>query len=258
MLTLSQALCAQSLGIGYYDIDKLYDTKPSLFYDDAAYTHGGRNNWTIERYTHKIKNTAAVIDSMALNVVGLYGVENETVVRDIVQSCKQDYSYIHRTQNSLDGLDFALLYFGDKLFIESVESRRNMLIVCATMSSSDTPLTIILSREAASTKEYLCTKRHNDHTIILGRLYPNEIKRIGYTDTLAENEKRGEGNYVNDRGYIMLDRIATNRNEKILKSGVYITPWLLSPDRSKPLPSYDKRTYRGGYSKYLPIFTYIL
>ena len=43
---------------------------------------------------------------MALPLVALWGVENEQVVRDIAAACRGDYSYLHRTLNSLDGMDF--------------------------------------------------------------------------------------------------------------------------------------------------------
>ena len=76
----------------------------------------GRLHWTAERYARKIRNTAAVIDSMALPLVALWGVENEQVVRDIAAACRGDYSYLHRTLNSLDGMDFALLYYGDLFY----------------------------------------------------------------------------------------------------------------------------------------------
>ena len=99
------------IGIAFYDVDRIYDTVPALFYDDADYTPEGRLHWTAERYARKIRNTAAVIDSMALPLVALWGVENEQVVRDIAAACRGDYSYLHRTLNSLDGMDFALLYY---------------------------------------------------------------------------------------------------------------------------------------------------
>ena len=53
---------------------------------------------------------------MALPLVALWGVENEQVVRDIAAACRGDYSYLHRTLNSLDGMDFALLYYGDLFY----------------------------------------------------------------------------------------------------------------------------------------------
>ena len=98
-------------GIAFYDVDRIYDTLPALFYDDEEYTPQGRRHWDTERYRRKIRNTAAVIDSMGLEIVALWGVENEAVVRDLVTSCRGDYSYIHRTLNTLDGTDFAQLTY---------------------------------------------------------------------------------------------------------------------------------------------------
>ncbi|MFI3285352.1 MAG: hypothetical protein R3Y08_01735 [Rikenellaceae bacterium] len=252
--------CAQRLGIGYYDVDALYDTIPSRFYDDSAYTPTERYNWTSERYKRKIKNIAAVIDSMSLSAIGLFGVENEGVVRDIVRACTQDYTFIHATRNSFDGTDFALLYFGDKLFVEGFESvvgGRNMLVVKA-MLFDDTPITMIFSRSGDDTIEYLRDQEPSDLVVVMGMLYQDEIERMGYENILRAREQHGEGNYFSFRGYVMRDRIAVNNSAKILKSGVYITPWLLTPDKVRPLPTIDKGHYKGGYSKYLPIFAYIL
>ena len=107
------ALAQPRIGIAYCDLDHLYDTIPALFYDDSDYTPGGRLAWDTERYRRKIARTAAVIDSMRMPLVALWSVENEAVVRDIAAACRGDYSYLHCTLNSLDGMDFALLYYGD-------------------------------------------------------------------------------------------------------------------------------------------------
>ena len=117
------------VGIAFYDVDRLYDTVPALFYDDSDYTPEGRLRWTAARYERKIRNTAAVIDSMALPIVALWGVENEQVVRDLAATCRGDYSYLHRTLNSLDGMDFALLYYGDLFYPVYDESGRGYLYV---------------------------------------------------------------------------------------------------------------------------------
>lgn len=251
-------LCGQSLGVGYYDLDGLYDTIPSKFYDDTDYTPSGRRRWGSDRYQRKIRNSAAVLDSMALPIVGLYGVENEAVVRDIVVASNQDYSYIHRTRNAFDGMDFALLYYGDKLFVIDVEPLRNMLVVSAVLAD-DTPLTIILSRDGDDVRDYLSEGNidQNELVLILGKLYQNQIDRVGYTNALKDRERQGQGNYSTTRGWVMRDRIGVNQKEKILKSGVYIAPWLLASDMQSALPTFDKYRYMGGYSKYLPIFTYI-
>lgn len=112
------------VGIAFYDVDRLYDTLPALFYNDEDYTPDGRYGWNAERYERKIRNTAAVIDSMGLEIVALWGVENETVVRDLTAACRGDYTYLHRTLNSLDGMDFALLYFGDRFYPDLTETGR--------------------------------------------------------------------------------------------------------------------------------------
>ncbi len=250
---------AQRIGVGYYDLDGLYDTIPSLFYNDDDFTPQGRNKWTHERYERQVENTARVIDSMKLDVVGLYGIETQEVVEDIVMSCDLDYTYIHATRNSLDGQDFALLFFGDKLFVEdrgAIDSFRNMLVVRATLAD-DTPITIILTRSGDDLSYYLSDVEQDELVVILGRLYADQIEHVGFRNALSDNELHGQGNYSSYRGWIMLDRIAVRRDEEILKSGVFIAPWLLNSSTGKPLPTLDRGGYRGGFSKYLPVYTYI-
>ncbi|MDE5851373.1 MAG: hypothetical protein K2H25_01035, partial [Alistipes sp.] len=71
------ALCsfagtAQPLGIAYYDVDRLYDTVVSPFYNDTDFTPAGRLHWDTDRYHRKIARTAAVIDSLSLPIIALY------------------------------------------------------------------------------------------------------------------------------------------------------------------------------------------
>lgn len=119
----------QPVGFAYYDADRLYDTVPALFYDDSDFTPQGRLRWTAERYARKIAHTAAVLDSMRMDIVALAGVETEAVVRDLVVACGEDYCYIHRTFNTFDGLDIALLYHGDRFFPDRIEQGRGWLYV---------------------------------------------------------------------------------------------------------------------------------
>ncbi len=249
-------LLAQPLGVGYYDLDALYDTAESPFYNDTPYTAEGSKKWNNERYARKISNTAALIDSMALPIVGLFGVENQEVLRDIIRHSQQDYSSVHRTRNSLDGLDFALLYYGDQLFVESVETMRDMLIIDCTLSD-ESPLMIILSRNGEDTAEYLEDLQPTQMVLVMGKITSRQIRKMNYTNLFAQHEAQGQGNYGIYRGYVMHDRIATNKNEKILKSGIYITPWLLNHDKQRALATYHKDIYEGGFSNFLPIFTYI-
>ena len=134
-------------GVAFYDADCLYDTVPSPFGNDTRYLPQGEMRWTGERYRRKVMQTAAVIDSLGLPLVGLYGVENESVVRDVAAACKGDYAYLFRTTDSYNGLDFALFYFGDRFFPDRVEAGHFWMTaagelrgagrVCLLMSASD-------------------------------------------------------------------------------------------------------------------------
>ncbi|MBQ1222096.1 MAG: hypothetical protein IIX78_06100, partial [Alistipes sp.] len=133
------------LRMAYYDVDRLCDTLPSLFYYDP-YTPDGPNRWNTARYRHKVEQVAAVIDSMGLEIVALYGVENEAVVRDIVRSSRQDYSYYHTTLNASDGMDFALLYYGDKLEVVETEAGPRSLRIEARIRRDTVTLLLVADR----------------------------------------------------------------------------------------------------------------
>lgn len=106
----------QRVSVAFWNVENLYDTIPSLFYDDSDYTPGGSRKWGAERYGRKIENLARVIDEMSADVLGLAEVENEAVVRDLVTALGTDYNYIHRTSGDRRGMDVAMLYKGDRFF----------------------------------------------------------------------------------------------------------------------------------------------
>lgn len=109
-----------TVSIAFYNTENLYDTIPSVLYDDAAYTPGGKYGWGTERYRSKLRNITRVIDRMDADVVGLCEVENETVTRDLVATLGTDYNYIHRCVGKWDGRELALLYKGDRFVPEQV------------------------------------------------------------------------------------------------------------------------------------------
>ena len=57
-------------------------------------------------------------------------------VRDLAAACRGDYSYLHRTLNTLDGLDFALLYYGDLFYPHYAEPGRHYLYIEGTMGAT--------------------------------------------------------------------------------------------------------------------------
>ncbi|MBO5217443.1 MAG: hypothetical protein J6B41_06845 [Alistipes sp.] len=255
---LPALLAAQSktlYGIAFYDVEALYDTIPSKFYDDSAYTPDGIHKWNSSRYAQKVANISQVIDSLDMPLIALYGVENEQVVKDVTASVKGEYAYIHRTHDSRDGLDFALLYYGDIFFPEEVTTHYNA--ICIEGYLQDRELAIIINNNSSSLGVLLDTTELTSDSkaiILLGRVSKENIHRWGLLDASAPQEAAGRGSVVRGNKWQMRHRIATNI-DSISHCGVYIKEWLLD-SRGVPKPTFERTKYRGGYSSSLPIFIY--
>ena len=255
LCSVAQAAAQGGFGVAYYDVDKFYDTIPSKFYDDRAYTPTGRMHWNTERYRRKVENTARVRDSMAMPVVVLYGVESEDVVRDIVQASGEDYTYIHRTQDYNNGLDFAVLYFADKFFVDKVTSWRGAL--CVEGEAEGRRLAIVAAHKCSSLgvlfKECGLDDKGRD-IILVGQ--PNKVGfcDLGLEDYSLSAECLGRGNRFVASRWVMRDRVAGRlKNEAVAE--VYIKSWLIDI-QGRPWPTFEGGNYRGGYSSSLPIFLY--
>ncbi len=256
LLFFSLSLKAQSgLGLLFYDVDRLYDTSPALFYDDSKFTPNGKMHWTTERYQRKVDAIASVLDSVKMPLVGLYGVENEAVVRDIQTSCREDYSAIHLTRNSFDGLDFALLYYGDAFYVESQSVWRDMMVINGDYLGCS--VTIILARDGRDIASYLDENQHGELTIVAGDISTREIKSWGFENLHSEDNTASYGNTIGRWGWYFKHRIAINIESQSHKSGTYIAPYLLNNGGRSIFSTYQKESYTGGYSTFLPIYSYI-
>lgn len=245
-------------GIAFYDVDKIYDTLPALFYDDEEYTPEGRRHWDTERYRRKIRNTAAVIDSMALEIVALWGVENEAVVRNLVAACRGDYTYIHRTLNTLDGMDFALLYYGDRFFPHYVEPGRRYLYIEGTLGRDTVGLVLCAeNRMAEWVVRDLREERPSARLVVLGRSATMDPARYGLHDATARAEYSGRGT-IHSRGrWTMRDRILVDTCLETVAADVFARRFLIDPRSGSPLATFKGRVYCGGYGYSLPVFVYI-
>lgn len=244
-------------GIAFYDVDRLYDTLPALFYNDEAYTPGGRYRWTAERYERKIRNTAAVLDSMSLPLVALWGVENEAVVRDLAAACEGGYSYLHRTLNTLDGMDLALLYYGDVFFPEYVEEGRRYLYVEGTLGRDTVGLVLCAEdRMAEWVVRDLRDERPGMKLLVLGRSRGLDPAAWGLHDAHARAAQAGRGT-VRSRGrWSMRDRILVDTAFRVRAADVFARRYLIDRKSGNPLATYSRGIYRGGYGFSLPAYAY--
>ncbi len=248
------------VGIAYYDVDRLYDTVPALFYDDEDYTPEGRLHWTAARYERKIQNTAAVIDSLGLDLVALWGVENEQVVRDLVAACHGDYTFLHRTLNTLDGMDFALLYYGDRFFPARVETGRRYLLIEGELRDERVAVVLCADpRMAEWVIEDLRKEAPELKPILLGRAALSRPGRLGLRDATEPAARAGRGTQRRTRGrrWEMTDRILVDTALKVEACDVYARRFLIDRHSGNPLETFSGRVYRGGYSRSLPVYIYI-
>ncbi len=245
-------------GFAFYDVDRLYDTLPSPFYDDADFTPQGRLKWDTERYRSKIRRTAAVIDSMALPLVVLYGVENERVVRDLAAACRGDYSYLHRTLNTLDGLDFALLYYGDRFFPHRTEPGDRTLYVEGTLGRDTVGLLLVRDRRMLP---WIIGELHEERPqvrlLVAGSVTPRDAARWGLHDATARAEEAGRGTVRSGGRWVMRDRILADPRLEASRGDVYARRWLVDPSTGDLLRTIDRQRYRDGYGASLPVFVYI-
>ncbi|MEG1865128.1 MAG: hypothetical protein RRY33_01725 [Alistipes sp.] len=254
----SPRVSAQKIGIAYYDLDHLYDTIPALFYNDTDYTPVGKLRWNTARYKRKIRNTAAVIDSLGLPLVALWGAENEEVVRDIAAACEGEYCYLHRTLNSFDGLDLALLYFGDVFFPTATDAGRRYLYIEGVLRRDTIALVLCSDTHTA---QWLLKDLRADHPtvklVVAGRTSSIDLAAVGLRDPLAQAARAGRGNIRQRSGWIMRDRILVDTALCTAGADVYARRYLMDSANGSPLPTYDRRQYRGGYGYALPIYTFI-
>ncbi|WP_300797548.1 hypothetical protein [uncultured Alistipes sp.] len=256
-LACGLAAARRPVGIAFYDIDRLYDTLPSLFYHDDDYTPDGRYGWNTERYRRKIHHTAAVIDSMALPIVALWGVENEAVVRDLAAACRGDYSYLHRTLNSLDGMDFALLYYGDRFYPERVEEGRRYLYVEGLLGRDTVGLVLCAEeRMARWVVRDLRRERPQVRLVVLGRSATLDPAAWGLRDAQARAARAGRGTIRSRGRWSMRDRILVDTAFRVLAGDVYVRRYLVDQKSGNPLTTISRGVYRGGYGYSLPVYAY--
>lgn len=118
--------------MAFYNLENLFDTEddPVTFDDDR--TPKGKDHWTQNVYTHKVKNMAKVISEIGIEltknspvIIGVAEVENRKVLEDLANenSLKtKDYGIVHFDSPDRRGIDVALLY-QKKLF--KVKSSKN-------------------------------------------------------------------------------------------------------------------------------------
>lgn len=117
--------------IGFYNVENLFDTINNPNTSDDDFTPTGKHRWNKKKYFHKIKKITSVISQIGKEhanqppvILGLVEVENDTVVKDLVQHKnleKFNYQYIHFESKDERGIDVSLLY--NKDYFKEISSK---------------------------------------------------------------------------------------------------------------------------------------
>lgn len=106
-------------GIGFYNVENLFDTIHDANKNDYDYLIGGKLDWNREKYSSKLTNIAKVLSEMGSDktpngpaVIGLAEIENFRVLLDLIlqPELKNKYQYLHYEGEDKRGIDCALLY----------------------------------------------------------------------------------------------------------------------------------------------------
>ncbi len=247
----------QRFGFSFYDVDHLYDTIPSPFYDDLKYTPTGTHGWDSSRYHHKIQGVCSTIDSMRMPIVGLYGVESEDVVRDIVMRSELDYSYIHRTQNAFDGMDFCLLYYADLFEPKYVESGRQYMYVEGVLRDGR-EIGLLLSNDKSIHWTIKAIRQSRKVPLVVaGRSDRTKPEAFSLSDASLHAQTLGRGNIRYSNGWQMRHRILIDKALDHTNAEVFIREELLDSRTKSPKATYVGKRYTAGRGRMLPIYIYI-
>lgn len=145
-------------GVGFYNLENLFDTCHDEGKNDYEYLPDGRNRWTGLKYSHKLRNMARVLSEMGTDripigcaVIGVSEVENAKCMTDLCDQeplKKRGYKFVHIEGPDNRGVDCALIYNPSLFTIRDVKlvpyiyikpedahrATRGFLVVSGTMA----------------------------------------------------------------------------------------------------------------------------
>jgi predicted extracellular nuclease len=116
----------RNMTVVFYNVENLFDTIDQPGKNDGEFTPGGEKKWDDSRYQKKLDDLSRVIAEINMSdlpeIVGLCEVENEMVVKDLVEKGllqKGKYNVVHHESPDTRGIDCALIYRPDEFKVLS-------------------------------------------------------------------------------------------------------------------------------------------
>ena len=127
-LNPAKKVVKESLSIGFWNVENLFDLEDDPDKNDDEFALGGRKKVDQEIYELKIKNSSEVLSDLNVDILGLCEVENFKVLNDLNDSYKKrDYEIIHYDSPDSRGIDNALFYDKNRFSVISSRAIENKL-----------------------------------------------------------------------------------------------------------------------------------
>ena len=116
----------RTLSFVFYNVENLYDISDDPRINDQEFLPAGRKNWNEKKYREKLADLSSVLAELGgeelPEVIGLCEVENEQVVKDLVNQLALvggNYQVIHHHDRDGRGIDMALVYRPDEFTVDA-------------------------------------------------------------------------------------------------------------------------------------------
>ena len=133
--------------IGFWNVENLYDTLNDQWKNDEDFTPVGIYAWNGERYRTKIKHLSDVISQLAtdatpdgLAILGLSEIENQSVVKDLVNAPKlkkRNYQVVHVEGPDARGVDVSFIYNPSYFKVQKVVSQHVTVVTDSAHKTRD-------------------------------------------------------------------------------------------------------------------------
>ena len=111
LLLFSSCTVRQSLTIGFWNVENLFDLQDDPAKEDDEFTPQGDKQVTREILNLKLNHLTEIIREMNVDILGLAEVENRPMVEMLNNKYKErDYTIIHYESPDVRGIDVALMY----------------------------------------------------------------------------------------------------------------------------------------------------
>lgn len=165
---ISQKPIGQTLCIGFYNLENLFDTERDSTIFDEEFTPSGIKNWTEDKYRDKLDNMADVISELGKNrtaygpaILGLCEIENRKVLRDLLNTNKlknSPYQIIHYNSQDARGIDVAMFY-NPNLF-KLIDSRSYPILLSDSIEGNKYTRDVLLVKGQIENQTIYLTVNH--------------------------------------------------------------------------------------------------